>query len=82
MRFLSLKLLILIFILNISSSEAQTTGLPKDFSASEIVEMQDQRSFLRQKPVSINQTFPSTPMRAMAEWEEIQAIAISWTQQY
>ncbi|MCB0845312.1 MAG: agmatine deiminase family protein [Bacteroidetes bacterium] len=80
MRFLSLKLLILTFILNISSSEAQTTGLPKDFSASEIVEMQDQKSLLRQKPVSINQTFPSTPMRAMAEWEEIQALVVAWVQ--
>lgn len=61
---------------------AQREPLPHYPTRAEAEEMQAFIDSLQALTPLITPEPPPAPVRTMAEWEEIQAIAISWTQQY
>lgn len=61
---------------------AQQEPLPHYPTRAEAREMPAFIDSLEARPPSLIPEPPPPPVRTMAEWEEIQAVAISWTQQY
>ncbi|MCB9287395.1 MAG: agmatine deiminase family protein [Lewinellaceae bacterium] len=64
------------------SAFAQQPPLPHYPTQAEAEEMQAFIDSLQALTPMVTPEPPPAPVRTMAEWEEIQAIAISWTQQY
>lgn len=62
------------------TAHAQTNGLPVGFSAEELQEMR-RPGFTEPdyEPKSSILSPPAGPLRTMAQWEEVQALTITWT---
>ncbi|MCW3083106.1 MAG: Por secretion system C-terminal sorting protein [Bacteroidetes bacterium] len=73
-------LFVFIFLSQLKLSVAQTVDLPVGFSPEELQEMQ--RPGFAEPAYEAKSSFttpPAGPLRTMGQWEEIQALTITWT---
>ncbi|MBI1225505.1 MAG: T9SS type A sorting domain-containing protein [Bacteroidetes bacterium] len=71
----------ILFLLFISPLFGQQDILPREFSKEELALMDWEQFTLTAPPTGIEMP-PPYPVRHMAEWEELQALAITWRQFY
>lgn len=69
--------LFLTFALNGQNEEDR--GLPRYFAKGEEAKMKDYIRSFQEKDLNCINTAPDSPPRTMAEWEELQAVVITWT---
>lgn len=76
-RFFSACLLIFVFFA--PGVNAQVKGLPRGHTAEELKNIEAYKSFYQVHEFSGLTNPPGLPVRSIAEWEELQAIVITWT---
>ncbi len=73
------KFLLFIFLASTVVSLQAQDVLPKGFAPGEADDMQQLKEFLDTYPFAGIASPPTSPVRTMGEWEELEAIAITWT---
>ncbi len=80
MKLLYLPLIILLCLVgNFGHAQSTDQILPRGFAEGEELLIPAYNQWRQNRVMTCNTNAPSSPVRTMAEWEELQALAITWT---